>query len=152
MMKSENMENRDSMTAQVTLADLILSPLADREGIDNRPPEAAMGMLKILLDKVIQPIERLIDKPLRIVSGYRSVALNRLVRGRRHSHHIIGCAADISVGSRTENRQLYHQLRRLAREGRVRYTALEADARYRWLHIAYVPTMLFKGNKRFVSM
>ena len=144
MMKSENMNPKiaECMMEQITLEDLIYSPLADREGIDNTPPEAARCMLKILLNHVLSPIERLIGQPLRVVSGYRSAALNRLVKGRRFSHHIIGCAADISVGSRTGNRQLYHQLRRFAKEGVLRYSALEADARYRWLHISYVPSML----------
>jgi hypothetical protein len=143
MMKSENpLKTRYDMIEQITLMDLIHSPLADREGIDNTPSEATKGMLNILLHKVIQPIEQLVDRPLHVVSGYRSVALNRLVKGRRFSHHIIGCAADISVGSRTENRQLYHQLRRWVKEGRLRLTALEPDTRYRWIHIAYVPSML----------
>ena len=130
------------MIEQITLMDLIHSPLADREGIDNTPSEATKGMLNLLLHKVIQPIEQLAHRPLHVVSGYRSVTLNRLVKGRKHSHHIIGCAADISVGSRTENRHFYRELRRLAREHRLRLTALEHEPHYRWIHIAYVPTMI----------
>ena len=84
MMKSENMNPKiaECMIEQITLEDLIYSPLADREGIDNTPPEAARCMLKILLNRVLSPIERLIGQPLRVVSGYRSAALNRLVKGR----------------------------------------------------------------------
>lgn len=77
MMKSENMNPKiaEFMIEQITLEDLIYSPLADREGIDNTPPEAARCMLKILLNRVLSPIERLIGQPLRVVSGYRSAAL-----------------------------------------------------------------------------
>lgn len=143
MMKSENMDTkRQFMEGGITLEALTHCPLADREGIDNTPPEAARCMLNILMHKVLQPIEALTDKPLRVVSGYRSVALNRLAKGRKHSHHIIGCAADISVGTRTENRQLYRQLRRFVKEGRIRCSALMPDSRYRWIHVAYVPSML----------
>lgn len=142
-MKSENMDTkRQFMGNKITLEALTRCPLADREGIDNTPPEAARCMLYILLHKVLQPIEALTDEPLRVVSGYRSVALNRLVKGRKLSHHIIGCAADISVGTRTENRQLYRRLRRLVKEGHIRCSALEPDSRYRWIHVAYVPSML----------
>lgn len=130
------------MGNRITLEDLTYSPLAEKRGIDNTPPEAARCMLTILLHRVLRPMEELVGKPLCVVSGYRCVELNRVMRGRRYSHHIIGCAADVSVGSRTENRHLFHRLRRLAKEGRLRCTALEADARYRWIHVAYVPSML----------
>ena len=144
MMKSENINPMmmERMTDEMAFAALIHSPLADREGIDNTPPAAARNMLHILLHEALRPIERLTQRPLHVVSGYRSVTLNRLVKGRKHSHHIIGCAADISVGSRTENRHFYRELRRLAREHRLRLTALEHEPHYRWIHIAYVPTMI----------
>lgn len=130
----------------ITIDQLIHSPTAHRHGIDNTPPEAARNMLAILTHHVLEPIEAIAEKPLRIVSGYRTVALNRLMQGRRHSHHIIGCAADITTGNRRANRRLYRQLTTMATEGHLRCSELTLESEARWIHVAYVPSMLEKKN------
>jgi uncharacterized protein YcbK (DUF882 family) len=38
------------------------------------------------------------DRPLRIISGYRSPATNRAVGGAPHSQHMYGRAADVEPG------------------------------------------------------
>lgn len=54
---------------------------------------------------LVQVLERLRsekgDRPLRIVSGYRSAATNRAVGGAPNSQHLVGRAADIPAGYAT---------------------------------------------------
>lgn len=126
----------------MNIESLIHNTTALRHGIDNTPPEAALNMLHILMHHVLEPIQDIADKPLRIVSGYRSVALNRLMEGRKHSHHIIGCAADISLGNRRDNRRLYRRITTMLRDKQLRCSEVAIEPESRWIHVAYVPSML----------
>lgn len=49
-----------------------------------------------LIDK-LQQLRELLDKPVSIVSGYRSPAYNKLIGGATDSRHMYGDAADIKV-------------------------------------------------------
>lgn len=49
-----------------------------------------------LVANVLEPIRARLDKPIRVTSGYRCSALNRLVGGVDTSQHLYGMAADIS--------------------------------------------------------
>lgn len=51
-----------------------------------------------LIGKLEALRERCGNKPLRIISGYRSVAWNRHVGGARKSQHLYNRAADIPAG------------------------------------------------------
>lgn len=131
-MKSENI---------ITLDNLSSSATAQRYGIDNTPPEAATRMLAILMHRVIEPIEREWDGRLIVASGYRCPRLNALLEGSRHSHHILGCAVDLTAGSKKANKRLRHVLLTMQREGRLRATHIITDRQLRWIHVAYVPSI-----------
>lgn len=64
--------------------------------VDNTPTVIHLDNLRILCEKVLQPIR---DKfgPVTVSSGYRSKALNTLVGGSTTSDHCSGRAADIEV-------------------------------------------------------
>ena len=136
-------------TNMITLNDLTHSPTAKRYGIDNTPPEAARAMLYILLKKVIRPIEEeWTEGRLTIVSGYRCPELNRLLDGKTHSHHILGCAVDLYAGSKHANQRLRHLLLTMKKEGRLQATHIITDKQLRWIHVAYVPSFNQKSAPR----
>jgi uncharacterized protein YcbK (DUF882 family) len=138
-MKSENI---------ITLDNLSSSATAQRYGIDNTPPEAATRMLAILMHRVIEPIEREWDGRLIVASGYRCPQLNALLEGSRHSHHILGCAVDLTAGSKKANKRLRHLLLTMKKEGRLRATHIITDKQLRWVHVAYVPSFNQKSAPR----
>ncbi len=127
-----------------TLTELTASATAERLAIDNTPPRAARTMLTILVEQLLDPIRRRYGSPILVTSGYRCPALNSAVGGVPHSHHIVGCAADIVGGPRSTeaNRHLFLLIVQMQREDRIRFTQLIAEQGYRWLHISYVPGML----------
>jgi len=53
--------------------------------------------VKALVDH-LELVRSLINRPLPIVSGYRSIEYNRRIGGARHSRHIVGAAADVPSG------------------------------------------------------
>ncbi|MDL2244530.1 D-Ala-D-Ala carboxypeptidase family metallohydrolase, partial [Parabacteroides sp. OttesenSCG-928-J18] len=73
-----------------------------RLGIENRPGTEAMTNMERLVRELLQPLRELYGKPIRISSGYRSVALNRTVGGAANSQHLKGEAADCTVKEAAE--------------------------------------------------
>ena len=118
------------------------SATADRLAIDNTPPHAARTMLTILVEQLLDPIRRRYGAPIIITSGYRCPALNTAVGGALNSHHIVGCAADVTTGSIEQNKQLFALVIEMQTTHAIRFTQLIAEEGYRWLHISYVPGML----------
>ena len=55
-----------------------------------------MRNIRDLTDNVLQPLRDLIQEPINIVSGLRSVQLNNIVKGVPNSQHLTGQAADIT--------------------------------------------------------
>jgi len=77
---------------------MIASTTADVAGIDNRTDDPAVWTaLLALCECVLQPIRDHYGAPIRIASGYRCEALNRLVGGAPDSQHVLGEAADFVV-------------------------------------------------------
>ena len=80
-----------------TIQELTASATAQREGIDNRPSKCAYHLLHVLVGQLLDPIREAWGKPIIVSSGYRCKQLNAMVGGAKHSHHILGCAADITA-------------------------------------------------------
>ena len=125
-----------------SIAELTASATAERLAIDNTPPSAARKMLTILVEQLLDPIRRHYGAPIIVTSGYRCPALNTAVGGVANSHHIVGCAADITTGTIDNNRKLFALIIDMQSTHGLRFTQLIAEEGYRWLHISYVPGML----------
>ena len=85
------------MMKYFTIQELTASATALREGIDNRPSKCAYHLLHVLVDQLLDPIREAWGEPIVVSSGYRCKQLNTLVGGVKNSHHILGCAADITA-------------------------------------------------------
>ncbi|MBR5842581.1 MAG: peptidase M15 [Bacteroidaceae bacterium] len=125
-----------------SIEELTSSATALREGIDNRPSKCAYHLLHVLVDQLLDPIREAWGEPIVVSSGYRCKELNELVGGAKHSHHIIGCAADIIAGNRADHRKLFRLIQQIQQEGRIRFTQLIWEGDGRWIHISYVPSDL----------
>lgn len=83
-----------SLTKDFTLWEFVKSVTADMNGIENTPTRTETAHLKLLCEKILQPARDALG-PLKISSGFRSEALNRLVGGVPNSDHRLGYAADV---------------------------------------------------------
>ena len=66
--------------------------------------------LRQLSREVLQPLRDHYGRPLRIVCGYRTEALNMALHGVGASLHVIGCAADLWLPDIDTGRQWYYWL------------------------------------------
>ena len=83
------------------------SATARRDGIDNSLTPVARRMVTILVEMLLDPLRRVWGRPIVISSGYRCPELNILIGGAKHSHHLLGCAADLIAGSPDDHRLLF---------------------------------------------
>lgn len=84
--------NRNNFKAE----EFINSNTAKMEGIDNTlcdKDQEILNNLEIVADKA-QEIRKLLDKPMKINSGYRCLKLNRLLGSKDTSQHTKGQAID----------------------------------------------------------
>ena len=125
-----------------SISELTSSATARREGIDNSPTESAYHLLHVLVEQLLDPIREAWGEPIVVSSGYRCPELNALVGGAQHSHHLLGCAADLIAGNRDDHRRLFRMIVQMQQQGKIRFTQLIAEDNYRWLHISYVPSNL----------
>lgn len=87
----------EQITKNFTLSELIYSDTAKRKGIKNIPSESEYHNMKILCEKVLQPLRDKLNKPIRINSCYRGKILNEAIGGVKTSQHCTGQAADIEI-------------------------------------------------------
>ena len=85
------------LTANFSLHELTKSETALRMGFDNTPGEVEIASLKLLAEKVLQPVRDHFAKGVKVNSGYRSPESNAAVNGSKTSDHCLGRAADIEI-------------------------------------------------------
>ena len=82
------------LSANFWLSEFICSETAVRRGIENSPGAGAFINMHQYLVPGLQRIRALLNHPIQITSGYRSVALNTAIGGSPSSQHTKGLAAD----------------------------------------------------------
>ena len=85
------------LTANFSLHELTKSETALRMGFDNTPGEAETEALRLLCEKVLQPVRDHFGKGVKCNSGFRSPESNAAVGGSKTSDHCKGQAADIEI-------------------------------------------------------
>ncbi len=105
----------------------------------NVPSTVERIALKQLAVNVLQPLRDAYGKPITVNSGYRSPLVNKSVGGVPTSQHVKGEAADITGGSKEENKILFEIIR-----DTLDFDQLIDEKNYTWIHISYKT----KGNRK----
>jgi hypothetical protein len=86
-----------NLSANFSLKELTKSDTATRLGLDNTPGEAEIESLRLLCEKVLQPVRDHFGKSVTVNSGFRSPETNQATGGSKTSDHCKGQAADIEI-------------------------------------------------------
>ena len=121
------------ITTNFTLEELYKSNTASKLGINNVPNKDATNNLMILAVKILQPLREAYGKPITVTSGYRSLGLNKAVKGSSTSQHLKGEAADLVTDN---NKKLFEVAKRLIDEGKIKVGQLIDEYNYKWIHIS----------------
>ena len=107
-------------------------------GLPNKPTDIEIERLKILCEKVLQPLREAFNAPIIVNSGYRSQAVNKAVGGVPTSQHRKGEASDITAGSREQNKLLFEIIKTMEFDQVISYD-------YRFIHVSYT---ICKENRK----
>lgn len=132
------------LSEHLDLSEVIRSESAKRRGISNMPTEEHIKNLKLIAEKVFEPIRANFRQPIRISSGYRSQSLNAAIGGATRSQHSTGEALDIDMdGTALSNKEIFNFIKE-----RLQFDQLiwefGTDANPDWVHVSYKAD----GNQR----
>ena len=133
-----------NLTTNFSLHELTKSEIALRLGLDNTPNETEIAALKMLAEKVLQPVRDHFGKGVKVNSGFRSIAVNQATGGSKSSDHVRGQAADIEIPS-VPNAELAQWIM-----DNLDYTQLILEFYTSgipdsgWVHVSYDPNNLKK--------
>lgn len=90
------------LSEHLNLNEVTYSGTAKRLGIDNNPTPEHLNNLKLIAEKVFEPIRKHFGKPIKVSSGYRSKVLNAATPGASEtSQHSTGEALDLDQDGMT---------------------------------------------------
>lgn len=121
------------LSKNLMLTEMTRSESGKRRGVSNQPTPAHIENMKILAEKVFQPIRDHFKTPIRISSGYRSRELNAIIGGSQTSQHSEGKAIDIDMdGTKITNKQIFDFIRQ-----NLEFDQLVNEFDYSWVHVSF---------------
>ena len=127
------------ISEHLTLAELIRSESAKRNGISNMPPLEHIANLKELAENIFEPIRVNFRCPILISSGYRSKELNAKIGGSNTSQHSLGQAIDIDMDGTSygvENEEIFYYIKDKLPFDQLIWE-FGTDKNPAWVHVSY---------------
>jgi len=135
------------LSKNLSLSEMTKSTTAKRRGIDNSPTEEHIENMKVLADKIFQPIREHFGVPFSISSGYRSEALNKAIGGSKTSQHSKGLAIDIDRDYNFDpnNAQVFHYIKDHLNFDQLIWE-FGTEENPSWVHVSYTTTETQRGQ------
>ena len=115
------------------------SVTALRLGIDNTPDGDTLNNMKLVAEKVFEPLREWVGGAIKINSFYRSPALNEAIGGSTRSQHCKGQAMDIDdiYGHKT-NKEMFDWIKENLSFDQMIWEFGDTTENPDWVHISYV--------------
>jgi hypothetical protein len=123
------------LSQHLSLSEVTRSESAKRNGISNMPTEQHIANFKLLAEKVFEPVRVHFGVPIHISSAYRSIELNRVVKGSLTSQHCTGEAIDVDMDgspSGVTNKMVFDYIK-----DNLVYDQIINEFDYSWVHVSY---------------
>jgi len=116
----------------------IHSVTAIRKGITNEPNEEQLANMKLVAEKVFEPLRVFINGPIKVNSFFRSPDLNKAIGGSTKSQHCKGQAIDIDdTYGKATNADMYWWIKENLDFDQMIWEFGNND-NPDWVHISYV--------------
>ena len=93
--KKERVEKMEKISEHISYKEAVYSATAKRKGIDNKPTKKQVENMKLIAEKVFEPLREWVGGPIKINSFFRCPQLNKAIGGSTKSQHCHGQAIDI---------------------------------------------------------
>ena len=126
------------ISAHISDKEGVYSITAMRRGIDNTPGPGELDNMKLLAEKIFEPLREWVGGPIRINSFYRSPKLNKAIGGSYTSQHCKGQAMDIDDTScHKTNAEMYAWIKENLDFDQMIWEFGDDD-NPNWVHVSYV--------------
>ena len=131
------------LSKNFSLAELCKSQTAERMGLSNNPSEDETENLRLLCERVLQPVRDHFNHVVTISSGYRNTILSQKIGSSAKSQHCAGEAADFEIFG-VSNKELADYIHEhLDYDQLILEYWKESDPNSGWVHCSYT-----EGNNR----
>ena len=114
------------------------SNTATRKGIDNTPNDEQLENMKLVADKVFEPLRKWVSGPIKINSFFRCPELNKAIGGSSKSQHCKGQAIDIDdTFGVISNADMYYYIKNHLNFDQMIWEFGDDD-NPNWVHVSYV--------------
>lgn len=131
------------LSEHLSLSEVTKSITAKRLGIDNTPTPEHLNNLKLVAEKVFEPIRNHFGKPISVSSGYRSKALNDATPGSSAtSQHCSGEALDLDQDDMSygvTNKMVFDYIKDNLNFDQLIWE-FGTDSNPDWVHVSYEST------------
>ena len=116
----------------------VYSTTALRRNIENKPNEEQLANMKLIGEKIFEPLREYVGGPIKINSFFRGEELNKAIGGSTRSQHCKGQAMDIddTFGYKT-NAQMYDFIKHNLDFDQMIWEFGD-DENPNWVHVSYV--------------
>jgi len=129
-----------TVSEHVSYREVIRSDTAKRRGITNIPNQEQLHRIRILCERVFEPLRNYLAVPIFISSCFRSAALNIVIGGASGSQHMANRGAAIDLDAHifggTTNREIGDYIRKHLEFDQLIYEGIDGDD-YAWIHVSY---------------
>lgn len=125
----------NNISKHITYKEATHSATAVRKGIDNSPTDFELQRMKLVAEKVFEPVREWYGKPIRINSFFRSVATNRAVGGSKTSQHRWGEAIDIDANE--DNLKIALWIKEKLDFDQLIIEGVDNKKNIAWIHVSY---------------
>jgi len=122
------------ISKHISYKEAVGSNYAKQKGIKNKPNEEQVENMKLLAEKVFEPLREWVDAPIKVNSMFRSKELNSAIKGSLKSSHLNGEAMDITSMGGKSNLEMFHWIK-----DNLEFDQLiwEFGKEPKWLHVSY---------------
>ena len=122
----------------ISFKEAVRSNTALRRGIENIPNEIKLDNMKLLAEKVFEPLRKWVGGPIKINSFFRSPELNTAIGGSKTSQHCKGQAMDIDDTFGVKNNaEMYYWIKDNLNFDQMIWEFGDDD-NPAWVHVSYV--------------
>jgi hypothetical protein len=128
----------ENISKHISYKEATRSNTALRRGIENIPDVEELENMKLIAEKVFEPLRKWVGGPIKINSFYRSPELNVAIGGSKKSQHCHGQAIDIddTYGHRS-NASMFKHIRYNMDYDQIIWEFGD-DKNPAWVHVSYV--------------